>query len=95
VRCHRRFCSLGVLVKSIVEWFDSKDVTAALALALVVKVFSNSEDVNRSYRLARALVLVGTLLNTIGYVFFMECQENGNDDPNTPQEYGTQTAQFV
>jgi hypothetical protein len=46
--------------------------TVALSAALVLKVFRNSEDVNRSYRWASALVLVGTSLNTIGYVFVME-----------------------
>lgn len=46
--------------------------TVALAAALIVKVFRNSEDVNWSYRWATALVLAGTLLNTIGYVFVME-----------------------
>jgi hypothetical protein len=46
--------------------------TVALAAALLFKVFSNSEDVTRSYRMASALVLLGTLLNTIGYVFVME-----------------------
>lgn len=46
--------------------------TVALAAALLFKVFSNSEDVTGSYRTVSALVLVGTLLNTIGYVFVME-----------------------
>lgn len=46
--------------------------TVALAAALVIKVFRNSEEVNRSYRMASILVLVGTLLNTVGYLFVME-----------------------
>ena len=46
--------------------------TVALAGALLVKVFQNAEDVNRSFRLSTWLVTVGAVLNTIGYVFVME-----------------------
>lgn len=46
--------------------------TVALAAALLVKVFRNAEDVNRSYRRATLLVFLGALLNTIGYVMVME-----------------------
>ena len=46
--------------------------TVALAGALLVKVFRNAEDVNRSLRLSTWLVTLGAFLNTIGYVFVME-----------------------
>lgn len=46
--------------------------TVALVAALVVKVFSNTEDINKSYRRSTYLVMAGALLNTIGYVFVME-----------------------
>jgi hypothetical protein len=46
--------------------------TVALAAALLVKVFRNAEDVNRSFRRATYLVFLGALLNTIGYVLVME-----------------------
>jgi hypothetical protein len=46
--------------------------TVALAAALVVKVFRNAEDVNKSFRLATWLVAIGLILNTIGFVFVME-----------------------
>ncbi|MBI3646024.1 MAG: hypothetical protein HY233_08695 [Acidobacteriales bacterium] len=46
--------------------------TVALATALLFKVFSNSEDLTRSYRASTSLVLAGAMLNTIGYVFIME-----------------------
>lgn len=46
--------------------------TVALAGALLLKVFSNAEDVNTSYRRATYLVSVGAFLNTIGYVLVME-----------------------
>ena len=46
--------------------------TVALAAALLVKVFRNAEDVNRSLRLSTWLVTIGAFLNTIGYVFVME-----------------------
>lgn len=46
--------------------------TVALAAALMVKVFNNSEDVNRALRLVNSLVLIGTLLNTAGYLLVME-----------------------
>jgi hypothetical protein len=46
--------------------------TVALAGALLVKVFRNAEDVNRSLRLSTWLVTLGAVLNTIGYVFVME-----------------------
>ena len=51
----------------------------ALAATLVIKVFRivkkilrNSEDVNRSYRSANGLALVGTLLNAVECVFVVE-----------------------
>ena len=46
--------------------------TVALAAALLVKVFRNAEDVNRSMRLSTWLVTLGAVLNTVGYVFVME-----------------------
>jgi hypothetical protein len=46
--------------------------TVALAAALLIKVFRNAEDVNRSLRLSTWLVTLGAVLNTIGYVFVME-----------------------
>lgn len=46
--------------------------TVALAAALLVKVFRNAEDVNRSLRLSTWLVTIGALLNTFGFVFVME-----------------------
>ena len=46
--------------------------TVALAAALLVKVFFNAEDVNRSLCLSTCLVTLGALLNTVGFVFVME-----------------------
>ncbi|MBI4428877.1 MAG: hypothetical protein HY562_07135 [Ignavibacteriales bacterium] len=46
--------------------------TVALSMALVLKVFRNAEDVNRSFRLSTYWVVFGALLNTIGYVLVME-----------------------
>ena len=46
--------------------------TVALAGALLVKVFRNAEDVNRSFRLSTWLVTLGAFFNTVGYVFVME-----------------------
>lgn len=46
--------------------------TVALAAALVVKVFRNSEDINKSFRLSTYLVILGAFLNTLGYVLVME-----------------------
>lgn len=46
--------------------------TVALAAALVVKVFRNTEDINKSFRFATYLVVIGGLLNIVGYVFVME-----------------------
>jgi hypothetical protein len=46
--------------------------TVALAAALLVKVFRNAEDMNRSLRLSTWLVTLGAVLNTIGFVFVME-----------------------
>ncbi len=46
--------------------------TVALAGALLLKVFSNAEDINTSFRRATYLVSVGAFLNTIGYVLVME-----------------------
>ena len=46
--------------------------TVALSAALLVKVFRNAEDVNRSYRWSAALVSIGALLNIVGFAFVME-----------------------
>ena len=46
--------------------------TVALAAALVIKVFRNTEDINRSFRMSAYLVLLGSFLNMVGYVFVME-----------------------
>jgi cobalamin synthase len=46
--------------------------TVALAAALLIKVFRNAEDINRSLRLSTWLVTLGAVLNTVGYVFVME-----------------------
>jgi hypothetical protein len=46
--------------------------TVALAAALLVKVFRNAEDLNKSFRLSLYLVGIGALLNTAGYVLVME-----------------------
>jgi hypothetical protein len=46
--------------------------TVALAGALWLKAFGNAEDLNRRYRAVAALVCIGTLLNTVGYVLVME-----------------------
>lgn len=50
--------------------------TVASAIALVVKVFRNSEDVNKSFRIATYWTFAGAVLNTIGYVFVMEAPGN-------------------
>ncbi|HEV8538656.1 MAG TPA: hypothetical protein VGR15_06995 [Bacteroidota bacterium] len=46
--------------------------TVALAGALAIKVFRNSEDVNKSFRYSTYLVALAALLNTLGFVFVME-----------------------
>ena len=46
--------------------------TVALAGALLIKVFRNAEDVNRSLRISTWLVTLGAFLNTFGFVFVME-----------------------
>ncbi|MEX1137772.1 MAG: hypothetical protein WEF53_00330 [Bacteroidota bacterium] len=46
--------------------------TVAMAVALVLKVFRNSEDLNRSFRVVTYWVSIGAFLNTVGYVFVME-----------------------
>jgi hypothetical protein len=46
--------------------------TVSLAVALLLKVFRNAEDINTSYRCATYLVSLGAFLNTIGYVLVME-----------------------
>ncbi|MGC8898297.1 MAG: hypothetical protein ACP5ON_08710 [Bacteroidota bacterium] len=46
--------------------------TVALSVALLVKVFRNTEDVNKSFRISTYWVSSGALLNTIGYVLVME-----------------------
>lgn len=59
--------------------------TIALSLALVLKVFRNTEDLNRSFRASTSWVSAGALLNVIGYVFVMEA-------PGA--EYATSTTAF-
>lgn len=46
--------------------------TVFLAVALVWKVFKNTEDVNRAFRVSAWLVAIGAFLNTLGYVLVME-----------------------
>jgi hypothetical protein len=46
--------------------------TVALSVALVMKVFYNTEDVNKSFRISTYWVTIGALLNTMGYVLVME-----------------------
>lgn len=46
--------------------------TVAMAVALVVKVFRDAEDMNRAYRRATLWTALGAFLNVIGYVFVME-----------------------
>lgn len=46
--------------------------TVALAAALLVKVFRNAEDLNRSFRWSVYLVSAGALLNFAGFVLVME-----------------------
>lgn len=46
--------------------------TVALAASLLVKVFHNAEDVNKSFRLSTHLVTLGAFLNTVGYALVME-----------------------
>lgn len=46
--------------------------TVALASALLIKIFRNTEDINKSFRISVYLVALGAFLNTIGYVFVME-----------------------
>lgn len=48
--------------------------TVAIAAALGVKIFSNSEDTaTRGFKWSFLLVGAGALLNTLGYVLVMEC----------------------
>src|SRR5574337_204440 len=46
--------------------------TVALAAALSIKIFRNTEDINKSFRISTYLVMLGAFLNTIGYVLVME-----------------------
>ena len=46
--------------------------TVALAAALLIKIFRNTEDINKSFRISVYLVMLGAFLNTIGYVLVME-----------------------
>jgi hypothetical protein len=46
--------------------------TVALSVALLMKVFRNTEDMNKSFRISAYWVSLGALLNTIGYVLIME-----------------------
>ncbi len=46
--------------------------TVALAAALSMKIFRNTEDINKSFRISVYLVTLGAFLNTIGYVLVME-----------------------
>jgi len=46
--------------------------TVAISMALVVKVFRNTEDVNKSFRVSLYWVTLGAFLNVIGYVLVME-----------------------
>ena len=46
--------------------------TVMIAAALVGKVFWNTEDLNRGFRVSTYLVAAGALLNTVGYVLVME-----------------------
>lgn len=46
--------------------------TVVLAAALLLKVFVNTEDPNRNYRLAAVLVTAGASLNFLGYALVME-----------------------
>lgn len=46
--------------------------TVALAAALLIKIFRNTEDINKFFRISTYLVMLGAFLNTIGYVFVME-----------------------
>ncbi|HEX9007443.1 MAG TPA: hypothetical protein VF889_09120 [Bacteroidota bacterium] len=46
--------------------------TVAIAMALVTKVFRNAEDINRAYRRTTVWVVLGALLNALGYVLVME-----------------------
>jgi hypothetical protein len=57
--------------------------TVALAIALVLKVFRNSEDINQSFRLSTYWVSFGALLNTIGYVLVMEAPGDEYDAAQT------------
>jgi hypothetical protein len=46
--------------------------TAVLAVALLLKVFYNSEDLTTAYKISTALVAIGAMLNVIGFTFVME-----------------------
>jgi len=50
--------------------------TVALSVALVIKVFRNSEDLNKSFLLSTYWIIIGAFLNTIGYVLVMEAPGN-------------------
>lgn len=57
--------------------------TVALSVALVMKVFRNAEDVNKSFRASTYWVSFGALLNTIGYVLVMEAPGDEYADAKT------------
>lgn len=46
--------------------------TVAIAGAVVLKLFRNTEDLNSSYQASTLLVTAGAFLNAVGYVFVME-----------------------
>ena len=50
--------------------------TVALAASLSIKIFRNTEDINKSFRISTYLVMLGAFLNTIGYVLVMEAPGN-------------------
>ncbi len=50
--------------------------TVALAASLSIKIFKNTEDINKSFRISTYLVMLGAFLNTIGYVLVMEAPGN-------------------
>ena len=46
--------------------------TVALAAALAVKLFRNTEDINKSFRLSTYVVTFGAFMNAVGYVIVMQ-----------------------
>lgn len=57
-----------------------------LIIALLIKVFRNREDMNKSSVINNYIVSIGTLLNLIGYVLAMESP--GNEYTAASQFYG-------